>query len=197
MSSLDQNTALAPDTTAPAAVDRRAERTLWWLAIAGALASVILGVIVLAWPDATLFVGAVLFGLWLLVHGVINIVNAITARAGDTAARALTAVIGVLFIIAGVVCLRHVLVSLLAIATVIGVTWLIGGIMGLVNAFSGHHAPGARLVVAALGGITVIGGLVVLLWPGPSLATLVALTGIWLIVVGLMQLFLVLRTRPA
>jgi uncharacterized membrane protein HdeD (DUF308 family) len=196
MSSLDQNTAIVPDTTTPT-VDRRAERTLWWLAIAGAGASVVLGVIVLAWPDATLFVGAVLFGVWLLVHGVINIVNAVTAHAGDAAARALTAVIGVLFIIAGVVFLRHLLVSLLAIATVIGVTWLIGGIMGLVNAFSGHHAPGARFVVAVLGGITAIGGVVVLVWPGPSLATLVALTGIWLIVVGLMQLFLVLRTRPA
>jgi uncharacterized membrane protein HdeD (DUF308 family) len=195
MSSLDQNTALVPDTTA--AADRRTDRTLWWLAVAGAAASVVLGVIVLAWPDATLFVGAVLFGVWLLVHGIINIVNAITAHAGDTAARALTAVIGVLFIIAGVVCLKHVLVSLLAIATVIGITWLIGGIMGLVNAFSGHHAPGARFVVAALGAITALGGLVVLIWPGPSLATLVALTGIWLIVVGLMQLFLVLRTRPS
>lgn len=196
MSSLDQNTTYVPDTTAQAA-DRRAEKMLWWLAIAGAGASVVLGVIMLAWPNATLFVGAVLFGVWLLVHGILNIVNAITDRVGDTAARALTAVIGVLFIIAGVFCLRHVLLSLLAIATVIGVTWLIGGIMGLVNAFSGHHAPGARIIVAVLGGITALGGLVVLVWPGPSLATLVALTGIWLIVVGLMQLFLVLRTRPA
>lgn len=197
MSSLDQNTTFTPDTAPAAATERRTERTLWWLAIAGAAASVVLGVIVLAWPNATLYVGAVLFGVWLLVHGVINIVNAITARAGDTAARALTAVIGVLFIVAGVICLRHVLVSLLAIATVIGVTWLIGGIMGLVNAFSGQQTRGARFVVAALGGITAIGGLVVLLWPGPSLATLVAVTGIWLIVVGIMQLFLVLRTRPA
>jgi uncharacterized membrane protein HdeD (DUF308 family) len=196
MSSLDQNTTVIPET-APARTDNRTEKMLWWLALAGAAASVVLGVVVLAWPDATLFVGAVLFGVWLLVHGIINIVNAITAHAGDTAARALTAVIGVLFIIAGVVCLRHILLSLLTIATLIGITWLIGGITGLVNAFSGHHAPGGRLVVAALGAVTVIGGLVVLIWPGPSLATLVALTGIWLIVVGLMQLFLVLRTRPA
>jgi uncharacterized membrane protein HdeD (DUF308 family) len=176
--------------------DRRFDRMLWWLAILAAAASVVLGVMVVAWPDATLFVGAVLFGIWLVVHGVVYIVQAITATAADGAVRALHGILGVLFVVGGVFCLRNVLVSLLAIATVIGVTWLIGGIVGLASAFTSAYSGQVRLVAGLLGGLTVLGGLAVLLWPGLSLVTLVYLTGFWLIAMGILQFFLILRTRP-
>ncbi|MGK5678096.1 HdeD family acid-resistance protein [Actinoplanes sp. URMC 104] len=179
-----------------ASFTRSAERSLWWLAVAGAASSIVLGVLALAWPDETLYVGAALFGVWLLVHGVINIVQAITAARADGAARALSAVIGVLFVVAGVICLRNVLVSVVVIATLIGISWLIGGIVGLINAFTAGHDAAGRLVLAALGAVSVLGGLVVLLWPGPSLATIVWLTGIWLLLMGLIQLLMVLRNRP-
>jgi uncharacterized membrane protein HdeD (DUF308 family) len=106
-------------------------------------------------------------------------------------------VVGVLFVIAGVICLRNLFVSLLAIATIIGITWLIGGIAGLVSAFGGHYNGTARTIVGLLGAFTVLGGLVVLLWPAATLLTIIYLTGIWLIVMGAIELFLVLRTRPA
>ncbi|WP_433382134.1 HdeD family acid-resistance protein [Actinoplanes sp. CA-142083] len=174
----------------------RTEKMLWWLALGGAAVSLILGIMMLVWPQATLYVGAILFGLWLLFHGAINLVNAITAHAADGTSRALNAVIGVLFVIAGVICLRHLVLSLLVIATLIGVAWLVGGIVGLVEAFAGHRTGPARVLVGVLGGVTVLGGLIVLIWPGPSLKTLVVLTGIWLLLMGALQLFLVLRARP-
>jgi uncharacterized membrane protein HdeD (DUF308 family) len=174
----------------------RTEKMLWWLALGGAAVSLILGIMMLVWPQATLYVGAIIFGLWLLFHGAIYLVNAITAHAADGASRALHGVIGVLFVIAGVLCLRHLVLSLLVIATLIGVTWLIGGIVGLIEAFAGHHSGPVRLLAGVLGGLTVLGGLIVLIWPGPSLKTLVVLTGIWLLLLGAVQLVLVLRSRP-
>jgi uncharacterized membrane protein HdeD (DUF308 family) len=175
----------------------RTEKMLWWLAAAGAAVSLILGVLLLVWPDETLYVGAVLFGLWLLFHGVIYLINAITAHAADGTHRALTAVVGVLFVIAGIICLRHLVLSLVVIATLIGISWLVGGIIGLVEAFMGLRAGPARVVAGALGGLSVLGGLVVLIWPGPTLTALVILTGLWLILLGVLQLFLVLRARPS
>jgi uncharacterized membrane protein HdeD (DUF308 family) len=177
--------------------DARAERMIWWLAIAGAAASIVLGVLVLSWPGETLLVGAALFGVWLLVHGLIRIVNAVTATATDNTARTLSGVIGVLFVLAGVFCVRNLLVSLAAVATVIGATWLIGGIVEIVSAFGQQYDGALRLIVAALGVLLVLGGLVILVWPVPSLATLVYLTGIWLVLTGVVQLVLVIRTRPA
>lgn len=174
----------------------RTEKTLWWLALTGAAISLILGIVFLVWPKATLHVAAILFGLWLLLHGVVYLINAITAHTADGMGRALAAVIGVFFVISGIFCLRNVTASLLVIATIIGVAWIIGGIVALAEAFSGYRSGGLRVLTGILGALTILGGLIVLFWPGPSLATLVWLTGIWLIVLGVFQLFLVLRSRP-
>jgi len=176
--------------------ERRTESMIWWLAVAGAATSVVLGIMVLAWPEATLLVGAAVFGIWLLVHGIIRIINAVTATSADPASRTLAGVIGVLFVLAGVFCVRNILLSLVAVATVIGASWIIGGIAELVTAFGNQYDGRMRLVAAALGIILLLGGLVILIWPGPSLATLVYLTGIWLIVTGAIQLALVIGTRP-
>jgi len=189
----------APEPTSGEAIvvsDRKTERMLWWLALAGAAASIVLGLMMVAWPDATLLVGAVFFGIWLVVHGIVHIVRAVMATGDDGAIRALNGILGVLFVVGGIICLRNVLVSILAIATVIGITWLIGGIVGIVAAFSSRLAGGARVLAGVLGAITVLGALAVLLWPGMTLLTLVFLTGIWLIVMGAIQLVIVLRSRP-
>ncbi|MCU7729264.1 DUF308 domain-containing protein [Actinoplanes sp. KI2] len=177
--------------------DRRTEKFLWWLALSGAVVSLVFGILFLVWPDETLHVGAVLFGLWLLFHGIVYLVNAITARGADGLHRALRGVIGLLFIIGGIVCLRDVVVSLLVIATIIGISWLVGGVIALIEAFADFRGGPARWLLALLGGLSVLGGLIVLIWPGPSLTTIVVLTGIWLLLLGAMQLVLVLRSRPS
>src|SRR4051812_7457636 len=130
----------------------RTEKFLWWLALSGAVVSLVLGILFLVWPEKTLHVGAVLFGLWLLFHGIVYLVNAVTAPAADGLHRALGAVIGLLFVIGGIVCLRDVVVSLLVIATVIGISWLVGGIIALIEAFAGFRSGPARWLVALFGG---------------------------------------------
>ncbi|MBL7260076.1 HdeD family acid-resistance protein [Paractinoplanes lichenicola] len=183
-------------TAAGAAEDRRTERLLWWLAVAGAATSVVIGVMLVAWPRATLYLGAILFGLWLIVQGLVGIVRAVTATGVDGAGmRALEGVLGLIFVGAGIVCLRHLLLSILATATVIGLTWIIGGIVRGAAAFTPRYSGAARIGVGVLGALTAIGGVVVLSWPKLSLLAMVVFTGIWMIIMGLAQLFLVLRLR--
>jgi uncharacterized membrane protein HdeD (DUF308 family) len=186
-----------PTTTAAAseaaALDSAA-RAAWWLAIGGAVTSVVLGVMMMAWPKATLEVVAALFGVWLLLNGVLRIVQAITATAREGAERAILGVIGVFFVVAGVIALRNLLVSLAVVITLVGLMWLIGGIVELVSAFS-RRASGDRLWHVVLGGLSIVGALVVLVWPGLSLVTLVYVTGAWMIIMGLVQLALVFWAR--
>ncbi|SHN46509.1 HdeD family acid-resistance protein [Cryptosporangium aurantiacum] len=186
--------ASAPHTPLDSTDSRNWERVLWWLALAGAAASVVVGLLMTFWPDATLYLGAVLFGLWLIVHGIIHLARAITSHA-DAAIRALDGVLGVLFVVAGIVCLRHIVTSLLVLATVIGLTWLIEGVIVVASTFGSRYTGRTRVVVGVLGGVAILGGLVVLLWPELTLVAMVVFTGIWLIVVGLVQLFLVLQLR--
>jgi Short repeat of unknown function (DUF308) len=65
------------------------ERVAWWLALGPSVLGVVFGVMIVAWPEATLKVVAVLFGAWPLLHGVVRIVQAITGTARNGAERAL------------------------------------------------------------------------------------------------------------
>jgi uncharacterized membrane protein HdeD (DUF308 family) len=178
------------------AEDVRLERVPWMLALAAAVTSIVLGVMMLIWPDATLLVGAALFGIWLIVHGIVDIVDAVMAKADTGMSRALGAIVGMLFIVGGVICLRNLVESVLIVATIVGITWLVSGIFGLILALSPRYERNARLLVALLGAVSVIGGLVVLIWPAMTLLTLVFLTGIWLIILGVVQFIVALATRP-
>jgi uncharacterized membrane protein HdeD (DUF308 family) len=171
-------------------------RSAWWLALAASLLGVVIGVMMIVWPTATLKVVAALFGIWLLAHGLVRIVQAISGKGRDGAERALLGVIGLFFVVAGVVALRNLLVSLTLIITVVGLMWLIGGIMELVLAF-GAGTGGYRGWHVALGALSIIAGLVVLVWPELSLHTLVIITGVWLVVMGLLQVGLVFWARRA
>ncbi len=186
----------AAATTSDAAALGAAERAAWWLVFASAVFSVVLGLMMLAWPEATLKVVALLFGVWLLLHGLVRIVQAITATARDGGERAILGVIGVLFVIAGVIALRNLFVSLAVVITLIGLMWLIGGIVELVSAFT-RHASGDRMLYIVLGSLSIIGALVVLIWPDLSLVALVYITGAWMVLMGLVQAGLAVWARRA
>jgi uncharacterized membrane protein HdeD (DUF308 family) len=157
---------------------------------------VVLGIMIVAWPEATLKVVAVLFGAWLLLHGVVRIVQAITGTARDGAERAILGVVGVFFVVSGVIALRNLLGTLALMITLVGLMWLIGGIMELISAFGGPRG-GDRMWHVVLGGLSIVAALVVLVWPDLSLITLVYVTGAWLIITGLIQVALVFWARRA
>jgi uncharacterized membrane protein HdeD (DUF308 family) len=171
-----------------------AEKLAWWVALGAALLGLVVGVMMMAWPEATLKVVAVLFGLYLLLHGLGRLVQAIAGSDETGGQRAILAVVGVVFVIAGVIALRNLLASLSVLATIIGLMWLIGGIVEVATAFAGPGG-GIRLWRVVLGSLSVVAALVILVWPDLSLVTLVYITAAWLIVMGLLQVAMVLWAR--
>lgn len=129
----------------------------------------------------------------MLAHGVVRIVQAITGPAGDGAERAILGVIGVFFVVAGVIALRNLLASLALLVTLVGLMWLIGGILETISAFGGRGAFRAWHVT--LGLVSIVAAVVVLVWPQLSLVTFVYITGIWLVVIGLVQVAMVFFLR--
>ena len=77
----------------------------------------------LAWPGRTLIVVAVLFGIQLVVTGIFT--GFVTAFASEDLTggtrRRLLVVLGVLSLIIGLYAVRHVLVTLLALALLLGI----------------------------------------------------------------------------
>jgi uncharacterized membrane protein HdeD (DUF308 family) len=48
-----------------------------------------------------------------------------------------------------------------------------------------------------IGALSVAAGIIVIVWPGPSLVTLALVLGIWLIIYGIMEITLAFRVRSA
>ncbi|TAK69000.1 MAG: HdeD family acid-resistance protein [Actinomycetota bacterium] len=167
----------------------------WGLVLLLGLATAVLGIICVVWPSSTLLVIAILFGAWLLVSGVFQLVASFDS-ALETGARVLLAIIGVLSIVLGIMCFRSLVTSVEILAIFIGIGWLLRGIMQLVAGIGSPGAPGRGWMI--FGGILLaIGGVVILVWPGLSLATLVWVGGIWLIVLGVFEIISSFFVRKA
>ncbi|MFC8045967.1 HdeD family acid-resistance protein [Nocardia sp. NPDC057353] len=175
--------------TTPEAVGnpvRALARAAWQTILVTGILSVVLGVLILVWPQATLAVAGVLFGIYLLVSGVLQLIAAFGAPA-SAGLRVLAFISGVLSIVLGVFCFRDEIASLLLLGIFIGIGWLFRGIGAVVAAVSEPTMPG-RGVQGFFGVITAIAGIVLLVWPVSSVATLAWVAGIWLVVIGVMEI---------
>lgn len=158
----------------------------WHTALAAGLIAVVLGVVVLAWPDRTLVVLGVLFGLYLLISGIAQIVAAAGAHVSG-GLRALGFVSGALFILLGLMCFRSTFRSVALLGIWIGIGWLFRGIAGTFSAIDAPSVPGRGWAVF-FSIVMALAGVVLIVDPIGSLATLAVLAGIWLIVLGAMEI---------
>lgn len=150
----------------------------WWLAVLMGVLSVLAGIIVLAKPSNSLATLAVIFGIFVLVDGIFELVAALS---GGTPNRGLLAVIGVLSVIAGVLLIRHPLGGVRAVALVLGIWLMAAGVVRFIDAFGGEHVLW-RILVAL---ILLVVGLVIVASPHIGYATLALITGIGFICYGL------------
>ncbi|MER5713004.1 HdeD family acid-resistance protein [Streptomyces sp. NPDC042898] len=157
----------------------------WQALLVAGLASVVLGILVLVWPDASLRVAGVLFGLYLLFSGVMQLVAAFGTHA-TTALRVMAFISGALSILLGLFCFRGAMQSTLLLALWIGIGWLFRGITQTVAAASDSAMP-ARGWQIFLGLVSAIAGVVLIVSPLESAAVLTVLVGIWLLVVGVVE----------
>jgi len=166
----------------------------WPAFMAGGIGSLIVGVILLAWPKETLTVVAVLIGAALIVAGLLRLVDGFTAHEKSGGRRVASIVIGLIAIVLGLYCMRHYHVTIAALAIIVGLFWVIHGIADIgIGLFAGG-LPGHGLTILA-GVLSLCAGLIVLFWPTISLTVLVAVIGIWLIVYGILAAILAFRLR--
>ncbi|MFE0701620.1 HdeD family acid-resistance protein [Streptomyces sp. NPDC058872] len=165
----------------------------WQALLVAGLVALVLGIIVLVWPSASLRVAGVLFGLYLLFSGVLQLVAAFGTHA-TTALRVMAFISGALSILLGLFCFRGAMQSTLLLALWIGIGWLFRGITQTVAAASDPAVP-ARGWQIFLGIISALAGIVLIVSPLESAAVLTVLGGIWLIAVGAVEVVTALQVR--
>jgi uncharacterized membrane protein HdeD (DUF308 family) len=160
---------------------------LWKSAILFGLLAAILGVVILAWPGKSLLVAAVVFGVYLVISGVALVALAfmLPASAGS---RFLNFISGVLSVILGVLAFRHFGegYAIMLLAIWIGVGFIFRGVSAVAAAISDHVLPGRGWAIF-FGIVSIIAGIVVVAYPFDSIVTLTLVVGVWLIVLGLME----------
>jgi uncharacterized membrane protein HdeD (DUF308 family) len=167
----------------------------WGWLLAFGIITVVAGVVALAWPGPTLVVLAILFGIELVVLGIFRFVAAFGPDL-SVGNRILYALLGVLSLIIGLYALRHVFITLLALAVLLGIFWVVNGAVELFAAIS-HREMAHRGWTSVLGILSVFAGLILLAYPGISLVVLAVIVGIWLLVFGFMEISVAWQIRSA
>ncbi|MCL6668323.1 HdeD family acid-resistance protein [Streptomyces panaciradicis] len=168
-------------------------RAAWQVVLLTGVASLVLGVLVLVWPGASLLAAGVLFGLYLLVSGVFQLIAAFGTHR-STSLRVLAFISGALSILLGLFCLRGPMRSILLLALWIGIGWLIRGITQTLAAAHDKEMP-ARGWQIFLGVLTLVAGIVLIDSPFESVAVLTLVSGIWLVAVGIVEIITAIRIR--
>ena len=158
--------------------------------------TLIAGLLVVFWPGATAIVLAVIFGVQLIILGIYRLILAIAASEENTGARVFFAIIGILSIVVGILCLRDPLLTIAALGLLIGLVWTITGIVEIVHAFTGEKGSGRGWLFAG-GLLSVIAGVIVLVYPAISVVVLAWVIGIFLVIYGVIMIVQGFRTPKA
>jgi uncharacterized membrane protein HdeD (DUF308 family) len=160
----------------------------WWLFLILGLVTVVAGILAIVYPGITLLALGIFAGISLLMIGVMEIVEAFA----ESEARAMSAIIGVLSLLAGLVCLRRPGESLLAIVIVLGFWLIIEGVIRFIAAFAVLED---RALVMGLAILDIILGVLILALPELSLVTLAILFAISLLARGVFAIITAFRLR--
>ncbi len=160
----------------------------WWAVLILGVACVVLGVVLTAEPFRSLSVLVLLVGLAMLLTGVGEI-----ASAGASPRPWLARLVGVLWIVIGIVALAWPGITLWALAAAVGIALVVGGLAKVATALFGDRE---ECFVLGVSGLTnVIVGVLALTWPDVTVLALAVLFGLRTIVFGISQIALALRMR--
>ena len=155
----------------------------WWVLLLAGILSLVVGIVALVWPGKTVVVVAFVFAIWLIVSGIFSLVRGF-AHGLTGGMRALFIITGILSLVLGIFAIRGEFQELYILSLFIGIGFLFRGFATLFLGFESKEGRGWNIF---FGIIMLIGGVVVLVWPGISLITLTWVVGIWLIVIGIYE----------
>jgi uncharacterized membrane protein HdeD (DUF308 family) len=161
---------------------------LWRWTLAAGVLTIVLGGIVLAWPGPTILVASTLFGVYLLLTGFVGLFMAFTLPR-SAGMRVLLFISGILSVVLAILSFRHFgdAYAILLLSLWIGIGFIFQGVSAIAAAIGESNLPGRGWSVV-LGVISVIAGLVILVWPFDSIVVLVVVAGVWLVILGVVEI---------
>jgi uncharacterized membrane protein HdeD (DUF308 family) len=172
---------------------------LWKSTLVSGILALALGILTLVWPGRTILVAAIVFGVYLLIIGVAQVVFAFSLHV-STGGRVLLFISGAAALILALLAFRHFgtdpFTAILLLAIWIGVGFLFRGVATTISAISDPTLPG-RWWSVFLGVISLLAGIVMIASPFESIDILAFVVGVWLVVIGVFEIVTSFGVRSA
>jgi uncharacterized membrane protein HdeD (DUF308 family) len=166
-------------------------RSAGGVVIAAGAISIVMGLLAIFYPELTLLALAIFAGINLILLSALSLFHAFSPDA-DASTRALSAVLGVLGLIAGLVVLRRPGETLLALVLVLGIWLVVSGVVHFLRALARIEDRAVRMLVAIC---EVVLGVLILSVPDLSLRTLAIFAGIGFILRGSLEVYAGVQLR--
>ena len=165
----------------------------WIVTLVLGVLTLILGIIVCIHPSGSLNVVAILLGILMILSGLFHLIRVFDR---DERHRVWAGISGLLFVVIGLILIRHLHLTVALIGLIVGITWVVQGLTALLSGLSGGVQEGTAWWII-FGVISVIAGIVVVSAPVSSLNVLAVLLGIWFIVMGIFEIIAAVLLRKA
>jgi uncharacterized membrane protein HdeD (DUF308 family) len=157
----------------------------WVVGLQG-LASVILGVLLLAWPEISVYALTIVFGIYTLATGITAFAGAFSSQSKDE--RASLVLSGLLGIVVGVIVLVWPSISALALLYVIGIYAVMLGTLAIIASLR-LPLDGRDTALMMLSGlVSIVFGVVIFAKPGAGALAVLALIAAFALVIGVSEL---------
>ena len=171
-------------------------KKIWIFATIRGVLAIIFGLIALFSPIATALALAILIGAYAIVNGIFDIIEAIRHRGSSS--MVLRIVLGVVSILFGILVLVWPGISLAILVIMVGIWAIIIGILQIVSSVGHRAVPNSGWVWGIIGGaLSILFGILVLIWPGTGVVSIIWIIGIWAIVWGITLIVLGVQLRKA
>ncbi|HEV2127956.1 MAG TPA: DUF308 domain-containing protein [Thermomicrobiales bacterium] len=161
----------------------------WWVLILRGLFAIMFGLIVLVWPDITVFVIVTIMGAFLMLDGMIEIWVGFLGRGRDEHWWT-DAFLGIVAVLAGVAVIAWPGITAVGLMIFIGAMIAVYGATMLYQAIRLRNEMTGEGLLIANGGIALVLGVSFMIFPGAGAISLVYLIAAFFIVFGLLLVML-------
>jgi uncharacterized membrane protein HdeD (DUF308 family) len=167
----------------------------WWLFVLRGVAAIVFGIIAIVYPDVTITALAIVFGIYAIVDSIGSFASAIGHRGADGWHRAAHALEGVIALVAGVLALVLPDLTALALVVLIGIWAIVSGVVEIMAAIRLRRVIETEWLLGISGLLSIITGIVILVWPDAGAVAISWLIGTFAIVFGVVFVWLGFKLR--
>jgi uncharacterized membrane protein HdeD (DUF308 family) len=183
-------------------IEEQWKKRKWWEKVAVGLVALIFGILAFVLPGITLLTVTVLFGTFALLLGFFSLFSGIMGK-DLKQARWLFIAQGIFGIIIGIIALAWPDITLLAMAYLVGAWAMIFGIFEIIAAvWTPQEAIGvfnnmSKGLLAASGTLSLIFGILIILFPGAGVLAILWIIAAYAIILGIINIMLGLQQRKS